>query len=107
MEPTDENLKAWNEVHGRSAAEEAGIPAHVRERLPDLKGKHLLHLQCGTGVISAELAKLGALVTGVDLSSEALVRAHELAPSGAFVHADPQSLPVELRRGRFDLVFTG
>jgi SAM-dependent methyltransferase len=107
MEPTDENIKAWDAVHGRAAAEEAGIPAHVRERLPDVKGKHVLHLQCGTGVMSAELAELGALVTGVDLSTEALARAHELAPSGAFVHADSQSLPLELRRGRFDLVFTG
>jgi SAM-dependent methyltransferase len=107
MEPTDENLRAWNDVHGRSAAEATGLPAHVRDRLPELAGKHVLHLQCGSGVISAELVELGALVTGVDLSSEALARAHELAPKGAFVHADSQSLPVELRRGRFDLVFTG
>jgi len=107
MEPTDENIKAWDVVHRRSPAEMAAIPAHVRERLPDLSGKHVLHLQCGTGRASAELAELGALVTGVDLSSEALAQAHEVAPSGAFVHADAQALPVELLRGRFDLVFTG
>jgi SAM-dependent methyltransferase len=107
MEPTDENIRAWDAVHERSPAETTGIPAHVRERLPGLKGKHVLHLQCGTGEVSAELADLGALVTGVDLSSEALARAHELAPKGAFVHADIQALPLELRRGRFDLVYSG
>ena len=105
MEPTDENIRAFE--RGHQGTEAAAIPPHVRDRLPDLKGKHVLHLQCGTGRASAELAELGALVTGVDLSSEALVRAHELAPKGAFVHADVQSLPVELRRGRFDLVYTG
>jgi SAM-dependent methyltransferase len=107
MEPTDENIAAWNAVHGRDGDDDAAIPAHIRERLPDLRGKHVLHLQCGTGEASAELAGLGALVTGVDLSSDALARAHELAPSGAFVHADVQALPVELRRGRFDLAFSG
>ena len=57
--------------------------------------------------ISRQAGALGAIVTGVDLSSEALAVAHEAAPSGAFVHADAQALPVELRRGRYDFVFTG
>lgn len=105
MEPTDENIRAYDAVHRGAAA--AAIPEHVLARLPDLRGKHVLHLACGTGEVSARLVELGALVTGVDLSSDALARAHELAPKGAFVHADVQSLPVELRRGRFDLVYTG
>ena len=110
MEPTEHNRRAWDEVHRRRAqvmAGQLGIPTLVRERLPQLAGKHVLHLQCATGESTAELAELGALVTGVDISSEALALAHEHAPSAAFVQGDVHALPVELRRGRFDLVYTG
>ena len=110
MEPTDYNRRAWDEVHRRRAeamAERLGIPEPVRERLPELAGKHVLHLQCATGESTAELAQLGAFVTGVDISSEALAVAREQAPSVALVQADVHALPVELRRGRFDLVYTG
>ncbi|MGB2952628.1 MAG: methyltransferase domain-containing protein [Gaiellaceae bacterium] len=110
MEPTEHNRRAWDEVHRRRAEtmrERLGIPEPVRERLPDLKGKHVLHLQCATGEDSAELVELGALVTGVDVSAEALALAHERAPTAAFVQADVQDLPLQLRRARFDLVYTG
>jgi SAM-dependent methyltransferase len=110
MEPTEHNRRAWDEVHRRRAealAGELGIPPPVRERLPDLSGKHVLHLQCATGESTAELAALGAFVTAVDASAEALAVARERAPEVAWVHADVHSLPLELRRGRFHLVFTG
>ena len=110
MEPTEHNRRAWDEVHRRRAqamADRLRIPGPVRERLPDLEGKHVLHLQCATGEDTAELAELGALVTGVDVSGEALAVAHERAPTAAFVQADAQDLPLQLRRGRFDLVYTG
>ena len=109
MEPTDHNLRAFEEAHRRRARAGGGrgLPDQVRPLLPDVNGKHVLHLQCGMGDETAELAKLGALVTGVDISSEALVLAHEHAPRAAFVQADVQTLPVELRRGRFDFVYTG
>jgi SAM-dependent methyltransferase len=110
MEPTDHNLRAWDEVHRRRAeamAGELGIPVWVRERLPDVAGKHVLHLQCATGEETAELAKLGALATGLDISREALEAARERAPNAAFIQGDVQMLPTELRRGRFDLVYTG
>jgi SAM-dependent methyltransferase len=110
MEPTDHNLRAWDEVHRRRAeamAGELGIPVWVRERLPDVAGKHVLHLQCGTGESTAELAELGALVTGLDSSGEALEVARERAPNAVFIQADVHTLPTELRRRRFDLVYTG
>src|SRR5205809_501649 len=72
MEPTEYNRRAWDEIHRRRAdamAGQLGIPPAVRERLPDVKGKHVLHLQCATGESTAELADLGALVTGVDQAS--------------------------------------
>ena len=88
-------------------AGQLGIPAPIRERLPDVAGKHVLHLQCGTGESTAQLSQLGALVTGVDISGEAIAIAHERAPSAAFVQADVEELPLQLERGRFDLVYTG
>jgi SAM-dependent methyltransferase len=110
MEPTDHNLRAWDEVHRRRAeamAGELGMPEWVRERLPDVAGKHVLHMQCATGEETAQLAELGALVTGLDSSGEALEVARERAPNAVFIQADVQELPAELRRGRFDLVYTG
>jgi SAM-dependent methyltransferase len=67
----------------------------------------VLHLQCATGEATAELVAAGALVSAVDISAEAIDAARELAPDVAYVHADVHDLPLELRRGRFDLVFTG
>ena len=106
MEPTDLNRRVWDEVHRPRERRLPGLPQVVEERLPDLSGKHVLHLGCGTGEATAELAGLGALVTGVDASAEAVAAARERAPAVAFVQGDPDRLPVELRRSRFDLVYT-
>jgi nucleotide-binding universal stress UspA family protein len=92
MEPTEQNRRAWDEIHGRAdGADEVGIPEAVRERLPDVTGKHVLHLQCGSGEATAELAGLGALVTGVDSSSEVLAVAQGLVPEelGAVIEQAP------------------
>jgi len=110
MEPTDENRKAWDEIHRRRARAPAGglgIPEQIRELLPLVERKHVRHLQCGTGESTADLVELGALVSAVDISAEALDAARKRAPDVAYVHADVQELPLEIRRGRFDLVFTG
>ena len=110
MEPTEQNRKAWDEVHRRrtkAMAGQLGIPEQIQELLPDVEGKHVLHLQCATGESTADLVELGALVSAVDISSEALDVARERAPDVAYVHADVQELQLEIRRGRFDLVFTG
>ena len=106
MEPTDLNRRVWDEAHRPLEQRLAGLPRPVEERLPDLAGKHVLHLACGTGEATAELAGLGALVTGVDASAEAVAAARGRAPAVAFVQGDPNQLPVELRRARFDLVYT-
>jgi SAM-dependent methyltransferase len=110
MEPTEHNRRAWDEIHRQRAealAGERGLPSPVRHALADLSNKRVLHLQCGTGESSAELAELGAVVTGVESSGQALEAARERWPSILWVQADPQLLPGELRRGRFDLVYSG
>ena len=75
MDPTDQNRKAWDEIHRRRAeamSGQLGIPDGIRELLPEVEGKHVLHLQCATGEATAQLVELGALVTATDLSTEAL-----------------------------------
>ena len=110
MDPTEQNRRAWDEVHRRRAeamAGQLGIPEQIRALLPEVAGKHVLHLQCATGESTADLVALGALVSAVDISAEALAVARERVPDVAYVHADVHELPLEIRRGRFDLVFTG
>jgi SAM-dependent methyltransferase len=110
VDPTEHNRKAWDEVHRRRAeamSGQLGIPEKIRELLPEIEGKHVLHLQCATGESTAQLAESGALVTAVDISAEAIEIARENAPDVAYVQADVHEFPLDLRRGRFDLVYTG
>jgi SAM-dependent methyltransferase len=46
-------------------------------------------------------------VTAVDISADAIEVARERSPDVVFMHADVHELPLELHRGRFDLVYTG
>ena len=106
MEPTDENLRAWDVVH-RARPEPLGLPPLVQRALGDLTGKRVLHLLCGGGEATAALAELGAVATGLDPRPALLETARERWPTILWVDGDPQALPPQLRRGRFDLVYSG
>jgi len=106
MEPTDYNRRMFDDAH-RHAPGGYGLPPIVRATLGDLKEKRVLHVQCGTGEATAELAELGAVATGVDPWEEALDAARERWPSILWVQGEAQALPAELRRARFDLVYAG
>ena len=77
--------------------------------LGDVKGKTILHLQCHFGQDTLSLARMGAKVTGVDFSGEAIKKARELNEQlgldAQFVCSDIYELPRELE-GQFDIVFT-
>jgi ubiquinone/menaquinone biosynthesis C-methylase UbiE len=107
MEPTDHNRRAFDQIHrGRSQGRQ-GLPKVVRQTLGErLQGKKVLHLQCGTGEGAAELAELGAIVTAIDASAETLDAARERWPSILWIQGDVRALPAELRRRRFDLVYS-
>ena len=106
MEPTEENIRAFEDAH-KARAEPAELPPVVRRTLGDLTKKRVLHLHCGTGEATAALAELGAVATGVDARPGALETARERWPKILWVDGNPQSLPRQLRRGRFDLVYSG
>lgn len=77
--------------------------------LGDVNGKSLLHLQCHFGQDSLSLARMGAKVTGVDFSGEAIKKAKELNEQlgldAEFICTDIYSLPESLDQ-QFDIVFT-
>jgi len=88
----------------------SGVVAFDAERLGDVRGKSLLHLQCHFGRDTLSWASLGATVTGLDFSAEALVAARELSAAsgvpGRFVEAELYDAPGVLHE-RFDIVYTG
>ena len=105
MEPTDENLRAFERAHARVERGEVSLPAQVRASVADVNGKRVLHLGCGSGAATLEFVDLGASVTGVDPDEAALELARERGPSVLWIRAE--DVPSELQRGRFDLVYAG
>jgi ubiquinone/menaquinone biosynthesis C-methylase UbiE len=75
--------------------------------LGDAEGRRVLDLACGHGRVAREVARLGATVTGVDLSGALLAKAkaHEdREPLGIrYLHADAATVP-ELADDSFDAV---
>jgi SAM-dependent methyltransferase len=81
----------------------------VIQELPDIAGKKLLHLMCHFGLDTLSLARLGAEVTGVDFSPDAIKLARGLSKEAEidaeFVCSNIYDLPEKLD-GLFDIVFT-
>jgi SAM-dependent methyltransferase len=106
MEPTEHNRRAFDAMQRGRRFQRPGLPAIVKATLGDLTGKRVLHLQCGSGEASAALAEQGAVVTAVDPSEQLLDAARERWPKILWIQAEAGALPGELRRGRFDLVYS-
>ncbi len=91
-------------VNGRSSLNDIELAL-----LGNIKGKKVLHLQCHFGQDSISLARLGAEVTAVDLSSEAIRKAQDLnrlcKTSVRFVESDILKLK-EVLNDQFDIVYT-
>lgn len=77
--------------------------------LGDVSNKSILHLQCHFGLDSLSLSRMGAEVTGVDLSDKAIDKANELVgktgSNARFICSDVFELPNHLNQ-KFDIVFT-
>jgi SAM-dependent methyltransferase len=108
---------SWTRVHRDSAFYDvrgflAGRDPLSRietEELGDVAGKRFLHLQCHFGVDTLGWARRGALVTGVDFSSEAIGTARSLAAQAGleatFIESDIYALS-DRQLGEFDIVHT-
>ncbi|QBD74837.1 class I SAM-dependent methyltransferase [Ktedonosporobacter rubrisoli] len=79
------------------------------EEVGSVEGKTLLHLQCHFGMDTLSWARLGARVTGVDFSEQAIAFARSLAQElgldASFICADIYDLPNKLSE-QFEIVFT-
>jgi SAM-dependent methyltransferase len=80
-------------------------------RLGDIRGLDTVHLQCHIGTDTISLARLGARVTGLDISAPALEVGRRLAASAGvdvrFVQSELYTAADVLGEAAFDLVFTG
>ena len=96
------DVKGW--LEGKSSLCEIELAL-----LGDLKGKSLLHLQCHFGQDTLSLARMGAQVTGLDLSPKAIGAARDLAEKAGlearFIEGDVYQT-TELVGAQFDWVFT-
>jgi SAM-dependent methyltransferase len=116
---TKANRDRWDEltpIHARSAyydldgfkAGKSSLRSIEREELTDVGGKSFLHLQCHFGQDTLSWARLGARVTGVDFSEQAIALARslsrELGLEARFVCSDVYDLPRVLS-SEFDIVF--
>jgi SAM-dependent methyltransferase len=86
------------------------IVAFDIERLGDLSGKDLVHLQCHIGTDTVSLARLGATVTGLDFAEDAITEARDLAEACGvpvrFEVGNVYDAPSVLRQ-TYDIVYTG
>jgi SAM-dependent methyltransferase len=123
MQPTytDLNRDLWNartghhlqsDFYGVEAfkAGENSLKSIELKLLGDVAGQRILHLQCHFGQDSLSLARLGAQVTGVDFSDEAIAAARRLSAElnvpAEFICCDVFDLPAHLPGAQFDVVFT-
>jgi SAM-dependent methyltransferase len=97
------------------------VLTHIESsELGDVKGKKMLHLQCHFGMDSLCWSRLGADVTGIDLSDEAINEAKQLSEEMGLnarfyccnvydllpADANGSSNPLREEAGSFDIVFT-
>lgn len=114
------NRQAWNqrvEPHLQSAlydmdnfvAGATSLNSIELDLLGDVKGLNILHLQCHFGQDSLSLARMGAKVTGVDLSDKAIEKARQLNTQlgldATFICCDVYDAPNHINQ-KFDIVFT-
>ena len=116
----EENRNLWNErtkIHIHSDFYD--MPSFLEGKsslnkieldiLPDISNKSVLHLQCHFGMDSISLSRLGAHVTGIDLSDLSIEKAKELAgkmnSSAEFLCSDVYSFR-DLDKKKYDCVFT-
>ncbi len=115
------NKELWNKktpVHLKSefydneafkAGKNSLNPAEL-EAFGDVTGKSLLHLQCHFGQDTISWAKMGAKVTGIDLSdvaiAEAKALAKELDVEARFIEGNVYDTSKLVGDEQFDLVFS-
>lgn len=96
------------DVEGFKNGENALGPIVTKE-MPEVNGKSLLHLQCHFGLDTLSFARMGAEVTGVDLSSKSIEEARKLSEElqipATFVESNVMTMD-EVIEETYDIVYT-
>ena len=114
------NRNAWNEMvdlhvdHEEYRTEEvlkggSSLKRIELEALGDVRGKSLLHLMCQFGLDTISWARMGANVSGIDISDTSIERAKEIKmkaglPEAMFYRSDVLDA-IGLIYSKFDIVF--
>ncbi len=117
----EQNRESWNAATKQHNSHKGDQAAFLRnggstlfpeeiELLGDVRGKSLVHLQCNAGQDTLSIAQhLGASVTGVDISDEAITFAQQLAHDsgipGTFIRSDIYAW-FKTNPPQFDVVFS-
>jgi SAM-dependent methyltransferase len=110
---------AWTRIHVPSAFYDVAsfrdgtrpirLSDYELEEIGPVDGRSLLHLQCHFGLDTLSWARLGARVTGLDFSAEAVAAARALADDvgleARFVQSNVYDAP-EVLDETFDIVYT-
>ena len=113
------NKKWWNDVvpiHAKSELYnlsdfkkgKSSLQSIETKELGNVKGKTMLHLLCHFGMDTLSFARLGAIITGVDLSDKAIDFAKKLSKEigirSEFMCSDVYNLPKVLYK-KYDIIF--
>ncbi len=86
------------------------LPAVQMDELGDVRGRTMVHLQCHIGLDTLSWTRLGAEVTGIDFSPQAIEAARRISEesgvAGRFIEGDVYQTHLLLER-QFDIVYTG
>ena len=114
------NRKSWNnrvvhhvksEFYDQASFEKGKSSLNTIELgiLGEVKGLKILHLQCHFGQDTLSLARMGAEVTGVDISDKAISEAKrisdEIGVKARFICSDVYDLPTVIDE-KFDIIYT-
>jgi SAM-dependent methyltransferase len=115
----EQNRRTWNEIVPLHVTHPSYLTQHLLRggsslksielaELGDVRSKTLLHLMCQFGLDTLSWARLGAKVTGVDISDKSIEYARELAIEAGidatFIRSDLFDL-IGTLDDKFDIVF--
>ncbi|MFH1802949.1 MAG: class I SAM-dependent methyltransferase [archaeon] len=86
----------------RTAELEKQTREHFRSLLPDVRGRNLLDVGCGSGEDAVYYETQGAKVCGIDISGKEIEMARNRVPAGEFHVGGMENLPYG--SGKFDIV---
>ena len=117
--PNAEQIKYWNERGHEWVAQQALIDSQIRplgviamERAAITAGERVLDVGCGCGDATLEIAqRVGStgIVTGIDISTVMLERAHQAAQQAGVTNARFENADAQTHAfpaGRFDLLYS-